>query len=65
MARAEHVDNVKRNVLVVGELVDILSGEQRYLQRKLERHIETCVSGASGGSGRDGGGAGPCRGAAG
>jgi hypothetical protein len=42
------LDDVKRNVLVVEELVDILSGEQRYLQRKLERHIKTCVSGAGG-----------------
>jgi len=36
---------LKRNAMVVGELVDIVSGEQRYLQRKLERHILTCVSG--------------------
>jgi hypothetical protein len=34
---------VKQSVLVVGELVDIVSGEQRYLHRKLERHIKTCV----------------------
>jgi len=40
-----HHRQVKRNVLVVGELIDILSGEQRYLQRKLERHMQTCVSG--------------------
>lgn len=45
IARKDHLDEVKRNVLVVGELVDILSGEQRYLQRKLDRHIQTCVSG--------------------
>lgn len=44
IARKDHLDEVKRNVLVVGELVDILSGEQRYLQRKLERHIKTCHS---------------------
>ncbi len=24
--------------------MDIVSGEQRYLQRKLERHIKTCKS---------------------
>ena len=51
IARSDHIDEVKRNVLVVGELVDILSGEQRYLQRKLDRHMETCVSGL--GVGRD------------
>lgn len=30
--------------MVVGELIDILSGEQKYLHRKLERHIKTVVS---------------------
>jgi hypothetical protein len=34
---------VQRNVMVVGELIDILSGEQTYLHRKLERHMETVV----------------------
>jgi hypothetical protein len=32
--------------MVVGELIDILSGEQKYLHRKLDRHIQTVVSGA-------------------
>ncbi|KAI8463366.1 MAG: emp24/gp25L/p24 family/GOLD-domain-containing protein [Monoraphidium minutum] len=44
MAKKDHLDEVKRNVLVVGELVEILSGEQRYLQRKLDRHLQTCHS---------------------
>lgn len=43
MASKDHLDDVKREVMVVGELVDILSGEQKYLQRKLERHIKTVV----------------------
>lgn len=43
MAAKSHLDDVKRNVMVVAELVDILSGEQRYLRRKLERHILTVV----------------------
>eukprot|EP00775_Hariotina_reticulata_P006937 gene6937-7155_t len=44
MARADHLEDVKRNVMVVSELVDILSGEQKYLHRKLERHILTVKS---------------------
>lgn len=47
MARAEHVDQVKGAVLVVGELVDVLQGEQRYLERRLVRHISTCRSSSS------------------
>jgi len=43
MARADHLEDVKRNVMVVSELVDILGGEQKYLHRKLERHILTVV----------------------
>ncbi|KAI8474611.1 MAG: emp24/gp25L/p24 family/GOLD-domain-containing protein [Monoraphidium minutum] len=43
-ASKDNLDEVKRDVLVVGELVEILSGEQRYLQRKLERHMQTCRS---------------------
>ena len=35
---------MRRGVLVVGELVDVVNGEQRYLRRKLDRHIQTCVS---------------------
>lgn len=48
IARKDHLDDVRRSVMVVGELVDILGGEQRYLQRKLERHIKTGVSGQPG-----------------
>eukprot|EP00879_Flechtneria_rotunda_P020840 GHRR01021941.1.p1 GENE.GHRR01021941.1~~GHRR01021941.1.p1 ORF type:complete len:198 (+),score=28.95 GHRR01021941.1:153-746(+) len=44
LASKDHLDDVRRNVMVVGELVDILSGEQKYLHRKLERHIQTVVS---------------------
>jgi hypothetical protein len=44
MASKDHLEDVKREVLVVGELIEILSGEQKYLQRKLERHIKTVVS---------------------
>ncbi|KIY96837.1 isocitrate dehydrogenase (NAD+) [Monoraphidium neglectum] len=44
LASKSHLDEVKRNVMVVGELVEILNGEQRYLQRKLDRHVQTCVS---------------------
>lgn len=44
MASKDHLDEVKRNVMVVGELVEILSGEQRYLQHKLNRHMQTCRS---------------------
>jgi hypothetical protein len=43
MASKDHLEDVKREVLVVGELIEILSGEQKYLQRKLERHIKTVV----------------------
>jgi hypothetical protein len=46
LANKDHLEDVKRNVLVVGELIDILSGEQKYLHRKLDRHIQTVVSGA-------------------
>lgn len=49
MAAKSHLDDVKRNVMVVAELVDILSGEQRYLRRKLERHILTVVGTRGGG----------------
>lgn len=35
VASGDHLDGVKRNVLVVAELVEILGGEQRYLARKL------------------------------
>lgn len=45
LANKDHLEDVKRNVMVVGELVDILSGEQKYLHRKLDRHIQTVVSG--------------------
>lgn len=45
MASKDHLEDVKREVMVVGELVEILSGEQKYLQRKLERHIKTVVRG--------------------
>jgi hypothetical protein len=44
VASHDHLDGVKRNVLVVSELVEILSGEQRYLARKLERHMRTARS---------------------
>ncbi|WIA35079.1 hypothetical protein OEZ86_003566 [Tetradesmus obliquus] len=44
LANKDHLEDVKRNVMVVGELVDILSGEQKYLHRKLDRHIETVKS---------------------
>lgn len=44
MASKDHLEDVKREVLVVGELIEILSGEQKYLQRKLERHIKTVKS---------------------
>ena len=40
---------VRRGVLVVSELVDVVGGEQRYLRRKVERHIDTCVSAGRGG----------------
>jgi hypothetical protein len=45
LANKDHLEDVKRNVMVVGELIDILSGEQKYLHRKLDRHIQTVVSG--------------------
>lgn len=48
MASKDHLEDVKREVLVVSELMEILSGEQKYLQRKLERHILTVVSGTCG-----------------
>ncbi|KAF8056388.1 U2 small nuclear ribonucleoprotein B [Scenedesmus sp. PABB004] len=44
LASKDHLDDVRRNVMVVGELIDILSGEQKYLHRKLERHIKTVQS---------------------
>lgn len=44
LANKDHLEDVRRNVMVVGELIDILSGEQKYLQRKLERHINTVKS---------------------
>lgn len=44
VASHDHLEGVKRNVLVVSELVEILSGEQRYLARKLERHMRTARS---------------------
>jgi hypothetical protein len=44
MASKGHLDDVRRNVMVVSELVDILGGEQKYLRRKLDRHIQTVVS---------------------
>lgn len=44
LASKDHLEDVRRNVMVVGELIDILSGEQKYLHRKLERHIKTVVS---------------------
>jgi hypothetical protein len=44
LANKDHLEDVKRNVMVVGELIDILSGEQKYLHRKLDRHIQTVVS---------------------
>lgn len=44
VASHDHLEGVKRNVLVVSELVEILSGEQRYLARKLERHMATARS---------------------
>lgn len=44
LANKDHLEDVKRNVMVVGELVDILSGEQKYLHRKLDRHIQTVKS---------------------
>jgi hypothetical protein len=43
MASKDHLEDVKREVMVVSELIDILSGEQKYLQRKLDRHIKTVV----------------------
>lgn len=51
MASKDHLEDVKREVLVVGELVEILSGEQKYLQRKLDRHIMTVVRRGGGGGG--------------
>ncbi len=45
VASKDHLDNVKRNVMVVSELIEILSGEQKYLQRKLDRHTKTVVRG--------------------
>jgi hypothetical protein len=54
MASKDHLEDVKREVLVVGELIEILSGEQKYLQRKLERHIKTVVSVLGGGAVRFG-----------
>jgi len=44
MASKGHLDDVRRNVMVVSELVDILGGEQKYLRRKLDRHILTVHS---------------------
>lgn len=44
LASGDHLQEVQRNVMVVGELIDILSGEQTYLHRKLERHMETVRS---------------------
>ncbi|GBF91187.1 hypothetical protein Rsub_04856 [Raphidocelis subcapitata] len=44
IAKRDHLEDVRRGVMVVGELVEIVGGEQRYLQRKLERHIQTCHS---------------------
>ena len=49
MASKGHLDDVRRNVMVVSELVDILGGEQKYLRRKLDRHILTVVSRWGGG----------------
>ena len=43
VAHADHLEEVKRSVMVVAELVDILGGEQRYLRRKVDRHIKTVV----------------------
>lgn len=48
MASKDHLEDVKREVLVVGELIEILSGEPKYLQRKLRRHIKTVGNGGTG-----------------
>lgn len=44
VANADHMDEMKQSVLGLSEFLQVLQGSQRYLQRKLDRHMETMVS---------------------
>jgi hypothetical protein len=43
VANADHMDEMKQTVLGLSEFLQVLQGSQRYLQRKLDRHMETMV----------------------
>lgn len=44
VAHKDHIDSSKRTILSMSELLNIVQGEQRYLQRKLNRHQTTVHS---------------------
>lgn len=43
MASTDHMEDVKRTILGMSEFMQVISGSQKYLQRKLERHQKTMV----------------------
>ncbi len=45
VAQKEHVEDFKRTVMGMSEMLEIIQGEQRYLQRKIARHAQTVVGG--------------------
>ncbi|KAG2423224.1 hypothetical protein HXX76_015481 [Chlamydomonas incerta] len=44
VASSDHMDDVKRTILGMSEFMQVISGSQKYLQRKLERHQKTMES---------------------
>ncbi|GAX78314.1 hypothetical protein CEUSTIGMA_g5756.t1 [Chlamydomonas eustigma] len=44
MAHQDDVDAAKRTIMSMREFVEVISGSQQYLQRKLDRHKQTVVS---------------------
>lgn len=44
VANKEHVDTLRHGIWGLSEMLEILQGEQKYLQRKLERHMKTSRS---------------------
>jgi hypothetical protein len=50
VAQKEHVEDFKRTVMGMSEMLEIIQGEQRYLERKITRHAQTVVRGRPSGA---------------
>lgn len=47
MAHQDHLDDVRRTILGISEYAQVVSGSQKYLQRRLDRHQSTMESNRS------------------